>query len=783
MLAVFTTESLICLDHPALKRPPSTAPSTSSLLSEPVCCTWAPDNSSVFLATSTDIQQYNAAGTFTRSVHVCKSGQITALASKDKGNTVVFSTAQQVHSLEVHSDKIVQTFDTHKALVTALALSNDGSLLATTSAAAAHVHNLTHGAHTVLRGLSAGTGAIAACVFHPHSRTRLLLGAGTVLLAYDTTRPSGPIKTVLLTKEKGCSGDIIAIASSPFSKTLVAVASSGGTIGLVDLDKEKGLFRVLSVRVPLTSLVFSPEGATIFAGTENGKVLVQELRSLDKSPKSISVSDSGARVVAMCIQKKIKGEEAPQKATTAKPLVQQDTNKNTTRRPSDGTLVNGDKKAAQTANPPAATSPALTRTAAGQRTPAKTRAASGGTPRPARTRVSSTSAAAASPSRVSAHRVGSVKSPARKVSGGITKRVFSPPKSKLMRTAVTPKLAPAAMPNTEDKDDMDELHMSVRIDDLLALPKPTKAKENVNPAESVPSSTVPSAMSARTTTEGDTARPRTRTRTTSSSRSSASASGTSSSGPSAAFRGSADVRAKKVANGSTKSRTRSVSRPKSPTLPAPSKASTRSRTPSPELPAFDSGASARPIPLAKAKGKGKELMGGMGVLGLGTPEVERWVRAGDVEAAGEREGKHVGFASEGGNHESGDEHIFPDDEHVDYLDAREDAQPELAMQVSPRRPASAWAPVVSPLRLAGSPRAGQNTAQDLLQTLLRDAMYDFRQETRSEMVGLHLDLVRMGRGWRREMREAMAEFGGEIRALREENTRLREENERLRRGY
>jgi protein NEDD1 len=36
------------------------------------------------------------------------------------------------------------------------------------------------------------------------------------------------------------SGEIVGLTCSPFSKTLVAVATSGGNVGLVDLDKEKG---------------------------------------------------------------------------------------------------------------------------------------------------------------------------------------------------------------------------------------------------------------------------------------------------------------------------------------------------------------------------------------------------------------------------------------------------------------------------------------------------------------------------------------------------------------
>ena len=48
-------------------------------------------------------------------------------------------------------------------------------------------------------------------------------------------------------------------------------------------------------------------------------------------------------------------------------------------------------------------------------------------------------------------------------------------------------------------------------------------------------------------------------------------------------------------------------------------------------------------------------------------------------------------------------------------------------------------------------------------------MLDFRQETRAEMVGLHLDLVRMGRTWRRELSTTMQEYVGDLKELREEN--------------
>jgi len=51
------------------------------------------------------------------------------------------------------------------------------------------------------------------------------------------------------------------------------------------------------------------------------------------------------------------------------------------------------------------------------------------------------------------------------------------------------------------------------------------------------------------------------------------------------------------------------------------------------------------------------------------------------------------------------------------------------------------------------------------------------------LVGMHLDMVRMGRNWKKEMKEVMDAYAKDLRELREENRLLREENERLKRGY
>ncbi|KAF9817801.1 hypothetical protein IEO21_03143 [Rhodonia placenta] len=728
-LKVATSDVVVVIDQPTLKRGPSSVPASCSTDASPTSIAWSSDASSLLVSDAAGIFKYilgdaSLAPIYSSPDEEAARGPIRALVSKDRGTNVLFVREQRVHILEIHSKKIAQTFDSHKSTITSLALSNDASLLATTSASAIHVHNLTHGSHTVLRGIPANA-TISTCSFHAHSRTRLLVGAGAQLLVYDTTRPSGAVKTIPLSKEKAALGDVVSIASSPFSKTLVAVACSGGTICLVDLDKEKGICRTVSLHVPLTALVFSPEGATLYAGTENGKVMVQDLRALDKPPRSITVSEKGDRVVAMSIQKKSKSEDSTVKTAgmaSSKPLVQQDVNKNPTRRAASSTST--DPKAAPAAKPKI-TSPVATRVSSFKSTPVKARMSSNGSPNVMRTRA----AAAKSPN-------------ARKASnGGVAKKVFSPPRSTLPRGG-------AAVPGAPE-----DFNISVRVENLLGLPTTNTAKENINPMQDVPEPTrkadAPDTISAVSHPSRATSREagKMRTRTTSTNRTTAS---------------SASAVSKR-----------------------------RSLTPSPDLPDVDLDGPVTPLPASKSKGKGK--MAAMGVLGLGTPEVDRWIKAGQLQVAEEGEtdkdeGKRVGFASED------DDEVNEHRERQDRKDTvRESADvnfvvPETAMQVSPRRVhgGPSWTPVPSPLRnLANSHPSSPNThaAANLLQSLLRDAMYDFRQETHGELVGLHLDMLRMGRGLRTEMRSVVDEFRGEMSALREENTRLRVENERLRRGY
>ena len=201
------------------------------------------------------------------------------------------------------------------------------------------------------------------------------------------------------------------------------------------------------------------------------------------------------------------------------------------------------------------------------------------------------------------------------------------------------------------------------------------------------------------------------------------------------------------------------------------------RTPSPDLPNIDADLGVHEFGRANIAAKKT----GMSLLGLDTPEVDKWIMAGKkgVDKRCERKGKKVGFKDDS----EGDERPQEDAVKVDEKESKRN--PSRALQISPPRPptlSQAPSTHADGTDSGVNPHAFSTSAPDLLRTIVRDVMYDFQRETKAEIRGLHLDLVRMGRGWRHELRSLMEEYAGDLGHLREENTRLREENARLRAG-
>ncbi|KAG6885299.1 hypothetical protein C0993_003460 [Termitomyces sp. T159_Od127] len=549
-------------------------------------------------------------------------------------------------------------------------------------------------------------------------------------------RPSAPLKTITLNE---ASGDIVTVACSPFSKTLVAVATSSGYVGLIDLEKEKGLFRTMNVKVPLTTLGFSAEGAALYLGTEHGQLLIMDLRALEKAPRAITVSEGDCRIETMCVQKKIKIGEVSAK--------------------SQATTTVSDKAASSETNP--------------RKAPKRIEAS-----RP-------TAKVTSSPAHTRVTRISSTTSPARRnpstskesaISAKIApkKKVFSPIRDPLGNSAGDISIQPETLRGASTK----------------SAPAKTvkRPSTTISPTSASPGMSISSARLSQTTIrestshEDQTRRSRTvpaatRTKKTSSTnlkpsteliaRLAAPISSPSGGGSSVSrIRSTSTSTLATSASGRSTRPTPSVSRP-SPQLGRVSPPNVHlpaSRTPSPDLPEINRDP-ITPIPIAKASSSRVNL----GALGTDSPEVYKRTHVGKgvkKPQADKGKGKTVGF--KGDTDDEGD-------------DDREKPERSLSMQVSPRRPSTSWQ---SPAYLSPANVGGNgSSAHDLLRTIVQDVMYDYQRETRAQMTGLHLDLVRMGRGWKRELRELMQEYTDGMNELREENRRLREENDRLRRGY
>lgn len=237
MLALVTTTSLVLASPVTLKNPPSLLPISQHLSSRYLASAWSPDNSSLYLASPLSIDRFIISQSrLDEAIYVQskEDGEINAMTVTPSGN-VVLGAGRKVIVLEyvAGSAKVLKTYETHGSAITALAVSNDSTLIACASLKGVHIYDaLVPARHLSLPLPTGAPKSVSTMTFHPHVRTRLLLGLGCDILVYDVDKPSAPVKPISI------GGDVVGIACSPFSKTLVAVASTGN-VGLVDLDKEK----------------------------------------------------------------------------------------------------------------------------------------------------------------------------------------------------------------------------------------------------------------------------------------------------------------------------------------------------------------------------------------------------------------------------------------------------------------------------------------------------------------------------------------------------------------
>ncbi|KAF9652903.1 WD40 repeat-like protein [Thelephora ganbajun] len=747
-LAVATTEHLLLSATASLKR-------TSSLLSSnpkisiprPLAGTWSSDNSTLFLVFSDGIRKYSDRGATEDNIFSSSDEELQAcVVAKDNG-TIICALSNRIAMLESTPSSndytIVRTIDVHTSPVTSLAISNDGVVLASTSQTTVHIHSLESGSHTVLRGLPQSSEEPSLCTFSPHFRKKLIVGSGQVLYVYDITRPSSPSRTIPL--GSSANGDVVSLVCSPYSKTLVAVACEGGTVHLVDLEKGKGLFRMVDVKTRVTSLVFSPEGAAMYIGTDAGNLLVVDLRSLDKPPKSVSASGIGSRIECLVVQAKslTPTSSASSKQPLRKPLVQRDQNTKAT------------PQRRSSSQPVSTKSPISALSAKSKESPV---------PTPVRKRT--VSGVIRSPS---------VKSPpvirrSASTLSNIPSSKTAPPKPKVFSpqprkpsTTTTAAKTPKKTADTETEPPKEVRKVTKPLTKGTSKsPLLPKARPTGEPVRRV--------VSADTTgTKAASRRPFPTVPSISivTSRKPKPPSVTSS--PSS---GKQSDQLSVSAASSSKLRTSTASSSRKSTTPSTS----------PEL-------HVRALPITPFKGK---ISGPVFSLQFTDDEDEDW----DVDITTKQPARQqVGFEVVSDAEEGKIEELDDQKDNNNEVSSVSPRKKETTLQVTPARPgvqrhSGAWPPVPSPLRRGledmqhtGDAPSSITNVHSMLQQIMRDVMYDYQEDMRTELVGMHLDMVRMGRNWKKEMKEIMDAYAKDLRELREENRLLREENERLKRGY
>ncbi|KAG2138282.1 WD40-repeat-containing domain protein [Suillus clintonianus] len=724
MLALVTTTALALASPVTLKNPPPFLPISQPLPSRYFASAWSPDNSSLYLASPFGIDRFIISqsrldeATYVQSK---EEGEITAMAVTPSGN-VVLGVGRKVIVLEyaTGSAKLYKTFETHGTAVTALAVSNDSTLIASASSKGVHIHDLLVPAkHISLPLPTSAARSVSTVSFHSHVRTRLLLGFGRDVLVYDASKPSAPVRPISVGQ------DVVGIACSPFSKTLVAVASAD-SVGLVDLDKDKGLFKTIISPETITSITFTPEGAAIYLGMRDG-LRILNLRELDKEMKRVFVGEAGQGVVCLAVQKRLRAS-----ASSVKPSI---------------------------SNASATSSPARARAKAASNVRSPLRPVTAAVPR----KSSITTAITGTPKKQDALETST---PTRRVSN---RGAFSPLRNPISprggrgtdssTTGVLRTRVSTSRENIFDDASDTPMRPSARA---ASSQKAVLLGSHVHPGESI-SSRLASLRRDKTR----------ETRVASGSSARSEITRTSSNLSVGTKTGGSSLRRAPSTISISSSKTRDSTRSKTP---ANEDDNTHTDLSSPDLlmdpatPVSDMKRQSAGIVEAQkprvrtSTGRTRAETGSTGLGVIGTAK----------SRGSTNKGKEKEVNLDANNAERCEELEAVEEDEEEAQMARER---ELSMQVSPRRhTAPTWVP--SPLVPTPSTFPMHSSASGAYE-LFRGLIADMQAKSHADMKALHVDMLRMGRGLRQEMEE----WGGEVKKLREENERLREENSRLRRGY
>ncbi|KAG9103359.1 hypothetical protein FRC06_011306 [Ceratobasidium sp. 370] len=252
-------------------------------------------------ASGGSVSAYGPSGSFIRDVvregeggiGGSKLGSMVVLQTQSGADPVLaFSRGARAVVFDSETRRALQTVEGHRSSITTMSLAQDQSLLVTSSGETTVITNLVQQTNTVLRAAPPGVVAVA---FHPAKRSTLLILSSRGLYVFDTAKGNAPTRTIPVGKAEGGAG---CIAFSPITSALVAVLvpGSGGRVLMLDIEKESSLVKKFTVEENVTTMSFSHDGGAIIVGTEAGRVLQLNLRSVDKPAQAVVVDPTGGKI-------------------------------------------------------------------------------------------------------------------------------------------------------------------------------------------------------------------------------------------------------------------------------------------------------------------------------------------------------------------------------------------------------------------------------------------------------------------------------------------------------
>ncbi|CAG8692396.1 13349_t:CDS:2, partial [Acaulospora colombiana] len=651
------------------------------------CATYNGDGD-VFIGTqSGSVEKYNNIGQHMASMFT-SNDPVVSLLVKD-ATTLIVGTKGNVTRVSMPNGENIGEPTLVEGGMQSLCVSNDRDLLSIVTQDSIQIKNLTTDNIFAL-GVGLSPTNFGLSQFHPRKPSTLVVASDVQIFVFDIQKPDSPIKIIPLgTKQK-----VVGLAFIPNSKCPMAVALQEGDVHLLDLEKDKpsvcstssslstrpsdnppSLIRKIEFKRRLCNLDVSSDGNWVLVGTEDGSILMQDIRLPGRSIRSLPVQP-GKAVRMMASQR----NPGPSTGTTADKA---------------GTTIS------RAGKEPITASKAITNNV----TTRNTRTLSGSGANLKKEPTTSSNA--------------TVPTPGAGLRGKRTGEAL----------VVSPKPTSKPLDNTSSD-------------------KNSQARKSGSPTPRIAKPGSPRPISRRTST------------------------GTSAGSP--ALSSHSAIRTVPL----RKVRVSFDKLPYTPSKsPTDSKATTE-RSPSPDLPTAEdiSAVFQQPIDIPPILSNDQEDDNSTTMEPFSTPatkldntpDISVANTANTTNMTNIKGHRKTGSIMNAVNKTNRSTHLSPTT--PSKSKGPHDRLKAGAMQLSPRR-----SPAMPPV--------SQANAQELLRNMIREVMFEQQEEVKEELRGMHLDLVKMGRTWKNDLRSLMAEYVGDFKALRLENEILRAENDRLRRGY